>query len=186
MVHVAGHYYHVYNRGVNRQPIFSDQGNYDFLLRRIRHFLPDYDLTFIAYCLMPNHYHFLIRVESDGELSPFIQRLFNSYTQAYNRQQKRSGTLFEGRAKSKLVPEAKYLLHLVRYIHLNPVQAGLIENPYNWQYSNYLVWTGHRQGTLYDPDLAIEFFSDPAEYEDFVLSEIPSNLERRLRKYTLE
>ena len=186
MAHVAGQYYHVYNRGVNRQQIFSDKDNYDFLLRRIRQFLLDYELTFIAYCLMPNHYHFLIRVDSDDKLSPFIQRLFNSYTQAYNRQQKRSGTLFESRAKSKLVPEDKYLLHLVRYIHLNPVQAGLVENPGDWPYSNYLVWAGHRRGKLFDPDLIIDFFSDPAEYEDFVLSEIPSKLERRLRKYTFE
>ena len=185
-MHIAGQYYHVVNRGVNRQPIFSDKDNYDFLLRRIRKFLPDYGLTFIAYCLMPNHYHFLIRVEKDDELSPFIQRLFNSYTQAYNRQQKRSGTLFGGRAKSKLVPEDKYLLHLVRYIHLNPVHAGLVENPGDWSYSNYLLWTGQRQGTLYDPDLVIELFSDPVEYEEFVISEIPPNLERRLRKYTFE
>ncbi len=93
-MHLAGYYYHVYNRGCNRQPIFANAGNYLFLLRRAKSFLVDYPLSVIAYCLMPNHYHFLLRPEEDGALSRFIQRLFNSYTQAFNKQQGRSGTLF--------------------------------------------------------------------------------------------
>jgi putative transposase len=75
-VHLADHYYHVYNRGCNRKPIFANAGNYLFLLRRTRSFLADYPLSVIAYCLMPNHYHFLLRPEEDGALSPFVQRLF--------------------------------------------------------------------------------------------------------------
>jgi putative transposase len=78
---------------------------------------------------MPSHYHFLLRPEEDGLLSRFIQRLFNSYTQAFNKQQGRSGTLFEGRAKSVRVDTDEYVLHLCRYIHLNPVRAGLVAHP---------------------------------------------------------
>ena len=94
MKHISGQYYHIYNRGVERRRIFSSDENYRFLLRRIKEFFPEYAITFIAYCLMPNHYHFLLRPERDGSIGPFLQRLFNSYTQAFNKQEKRSGTLF--------------------------------------------------------------------------------------------
>lgn len=93
MRHLAGQFFHVYNRGVNRQQIFACEENYLFLLRQIKAFLPNYAISIIAYCLMPNHYHFLIRVEIDGALSPFIQRLFNSYSQAFNKQQGRKRTV---------------------------------------------------------------------------------------------
>lgn len=104
-MHIPGQYYHVYNRGCNREPIFANDGNYLFLLQRAKRFLADYSLSVIAYCLMPNHYHFLLRPGKDDALSRFIQRLFNSYTQAFNIQQGRRGTLFEGRAKSILVDQ---------------------------------------------------------------------------------
>jgi putative transposase len=110
MQHLAGHYYHVYNRGCNREPIFAHDGDYRFLLQQAKKFLPDYPLRVIAYCLMPNHYHFLLCPEQDHVLSRFIQRLFNSYTQGFNQQQGRSGTLFEPReyesfVLSKVEPE---------------------------------------------------------------------------------
>jgi putative transposase len=186
MKHLAGHYYHIYNRGVNRKEIFACNENYRFLLRRINQFVHGYAVRFIAYCLMPNHYHFLLRVESDGAISPFIQRLFNSYTQAFNRQQRRSGTLFEGRPKSKLVDDEKYVLHLARYIHLNPVRKGLVDHPRDWPYSNYREWVGIRAGKLYDPEFVQAYFPNPKLYEDFVLSEISAGLETQLSKYYLE
>lgn len=186
MKHFAGQYYHVYNRGTNRQKIFACDENYLFLLRRIVQYSASSAVTFIAYCLMPNHYHFLLRAESDDSLSPFVQRLFNSYTQAYNRQQRRSGTLFEGRAKSKLVDKDKYILHLARYIHLNPVKKGLVMHPRDWPYSNYREWVGSRSGKLYDPEFVAMFFRTPEEYERFVLSEISADVESQLTKYYLE
>ena len=143
-MHLAGHYYHVYNRGCNRERIFADDGNYLFLLRRAKAFLADYALSMMAYCLMPNHYHFLLRLEQDGALSRFVQRLFNSYTQAFNKQQGRGGTLFEGRAKSVLVDTDEYVLHLCRYIHLNPVKAGLVAHP--GQGATATTWNGWTSG----------------------------------------
>jgi REP-associated tyrosine transposase len=173
MQHYAGHYYHVYNRGTNRQPIFANQENYRFLLRRVKTFLPLYSIHIVAYVLMPNHYHFLVAVDKDGELSRFFQRLFNSYSQAFNRQQRRSGTLFESRAKSILVDETNYVYALVRYIHLNPVLARLVKTPEDWQFSNYPEWIGVRNNGLFDPEFRNMFFSSPQEFRDFVLSDIP-------------
>ena len=76
MKHIAGHYYHVYNRGVEKRNIFASEANYLFLLRRIRKYLPSYAVSLVAYCLMPNHYHLLIYVEQDNALGSFLQRLF--------------------------------------------------------------------------------------------------------------
>lgn len=92
----------------------------------------------VAYCLMPNHYHFLVRQLSDRALSQWVQMLFNGYSQAINQQLNRKGTLFQNRAKHILIDKDEYLVHLVRYIHYNPVEAGLVHSPEEWQFSNYL------------------------------------------------
>ncbi|MFB0534576.1 MAG: transposase [Anaerolineae bacterium] len=185
-MHLAGHYYHVYNRGCNRQRIFANAGNYLFLLRRAQSFLADYPLSVIAYCLMPNHYHFLLRPEEDRALSRFIQRLFNSYTQAFNKQQGRSGTLFGGRAKSVPVDTDEYVVHLCRYVHLNPVRAGLVAHPSEWLYSNYLEWVERRGGTLVDRVFVRQYFPTASDYEAFVMSEVDPLLEQRLQVYYLD
>jgi len=186
MKHYAGQYYHVYNRGTNRQQIFTNEENYHFLLRRVKQFLPLYSIRILAYSLMPNHYHFLVGVDKDGSLSPFFQRLFNSYSQAFNRQENRTGTLFEGRAKSILIDESDYIYALVRYIHLNPVVAGLVGAPEDWHFSNYLEWIDTRNYGLFDPQFRELFFSSPDEYKNFVLSDIPGALERKLARYYLD
>lgn len=183
MKHYAGQYYHVYNRGANRRPIFANKENYDFLLRRARQFLPSYAIRVIAYVLMPNHYHFLISVDEDGALSPFLQRLFNSYSQAFNLQQNRTGTLFEGRAKSVHNADSTYIYALIRYIHLNPVVAGLTSEPEDWQFSNFREWIGVRSDVLFDPDFPKLFFTSPDEYRKFVNSDIPQAIERKIAKY---
>ena len=186
MKYIAGQYYHIYNRGVQKRKIFTSDENYRFLLRRAKEFLPKYPITFIAYCLMPNHYHFFIRAEEDGTIGPFLQRLFNSYTQAFNRQENRSGTLFEGRAKSIIIDETGYLFHIARYIHLNPVLAGLVKKPEDWQYSNYREFIGLRKGILYDAAFVREQFETPEEYRKFVEDEIPNQIMRKLEKYMLD
>jgi putative transposase len=186
MQYYAGQYYHVYNRGVLRQPIFNSEENYHFLLRRAKQFLPLYQIHLVAYSLMPNHYHFLIEVFRDGALSSFIQRLFNSYSQAFNRRQNRTGTLFEGRAKSIIVDKSEYVYALVRYIHLNPMIAGLVTTPEEWCFSNYLEWIDARNDGLFDPRFRNLFFSSAQEYKNFVLSDIPDAMERKLSKYYLD
>jgi len=182
-MHLGGHYYHVYNRGCNRERIFVNAGNYEFLMRRAKSFLTDYPLRVIAYCLMPNHYHFLLYPEEDGVLSRFTQRLFNSYTQAFNKQQERSGTLFQGRAKSILVDTEEYIIHLCRYIHLNPVRGGLVTHPGEWLYSNYLEWVDQRESTLVDQAFVRRYFPTAADYEAFVVSEEEPLVDQELQAF---
>ena len=133
---------------------------------------------------MPNHYHFLLRQDSDIPISTFIQRIFNSYTKAYNKKYERSGTLFEGRFKAIHVDKEGYLLHLCKYIHANPVKALLVEAPEEWEFSNYPEWVGERNGTLIDKDFVDEFGKEYAkELRDHLLHQdnIPEEVKRYLR-----
>jgi putative transposase len=165
---VQRHYYHIYNRGVGRGLLFFNPGNYKHCLRLVKRYCQKYGITVIAYCLMPNHYHFLLRQETDEPLSKFINVLFNAYVQAVNRQQDRTGTLFEGRFRHVWVDREEYLVHLCRYIHLNPVEAKLVSQAGDWPYSNYLEWVNQRSGTLKDEAFIRERFPTPEAYRQFV------------------
>lgn len=184
---VQGHYYHVYNRGADRGAIFYTPDNYLFLLRRVKEYAARIEISVIAYCLMPNHYHFLLRQNGPHPVSAFVQAVFNSYTKAFNKMFGRSGTLFEGPFRAIPVEQDGYLIHLCRYIHRNPVEAGLVEHPAQWPFSNYREWVGERNGTLVDGALVREWFPSPGEYEQFVLSCAPSaEIEAAIRQFQLE
>lgn len=137
-----GAYYHLYNRGVNRQEIFFESRNYLYFLCNLeRYILPSADL--IAYCLMPTHYHLLIylretsEVLSTSEVSTFMMKLSVSYTKAINFRYDRVGPLFQGAFQAKLVESDLYLSDLIGYIHLNPVTSGLVASPEEWTYSSF-------------------------------------------------
>lgn len=123
---LIGHYYHIYNRGNNRQNIFFERNNYLFFLKQFRRYLAEETVSVLAYCLMPNHYHFLICLRQDN-LSEKMALLSLSYTKAINRRFNRCGSLFQGPFQAIHVNREEYLLNLSRYIHLNPVKAGLVQ-----------------------------------------------------------
>ena len=182
---VAGEYYHVYNRGNNRQDIFFERENYLFFLRRVRKYLvgetqtsevsetSEVWTTIIAYCLMPNHFHLLV-CPHDDELSRRMQRFSISYTKAMNTRYDRVGSLFQGQFQAVLVDRNEYLLHLSRYFHLNPVEAGLVKQPEDWKFSSYRDYIGLRQGTLPTPDIILSQFPTPKAYREFIESYQPS------------
>jgi len=183
-VFAKDHYYHVYNRGAGQGTLFFNPQNYLYCLRLIKRHSQRYGITIIAYCLMPNHYHFLLRQETDVPISKFINVLFNAYVQAVNRQQNRSGTLFQGRFRHVCINREEYLVHLCRYIHLNPVKAGLVESPEDWPYSNYLEWIGQRSGTLKDEDFIEGRFPTPESYQRFVADHDDEDRARKsIRRY---
>lgn len=163
-----GHYYHLYNRGVGGTIIFFNPGNYEYCLQLIGGYSRRHGASVIAHCLMPNHYHLLIRQETDTPLSTFIRVLFNSYVQAVNKQQGRKGPLFEGRFRHVWVDREEYLIHVCRYIHLNPVRARLVKTPEEWKYSNYLECIGERAGTLKDDSFIRDRFPAAGTYRSFV------------------
>lgn len=181
-----GHYYHVYNRGANRERIFFSAENYFYLLKLAKKYCQKYQIAIIAYCLMPNHYHFLLRQDGETSIGHFIGVLFNAYAQAVNKQNGRTGTLFAGRFKDVHVDNEAYLLHLCRYIHGNPVKAGLVTALEEWPYANYLEWIGERPGSLVDDQFVTSFFPNRLAYKAFVLDylrgidELPPDIQHYL------
>lgn len=134
-VHVEGAFYHVLARGNHKQQIFHNDEDYLTYLRLVQKYSKRYDVELHGYVLMPNHIHLLIRV-STIPLSSFMQGIQQSYTQIYNKQYEKVGHIFQGRFKSLYVDNDVYLLELIRYIHLNPVKAGLVEDPREYRWSS--------------------------------------------------
>jgi REP element-mobilizing transposase RayT len=113
---VIGQYYHIYNRGNNRQNIFFERENYLHFLRLIGYYFNPQKIRLLAYCLMPNHYHLLVQCNTE-KLSDIMKSLSLAYTKAINKRFNRVGSLFQGRFQAILVDKQEYLTHLVRYIH---------------------------------------------------------------------
>jgi putative transposase len=175
----AGEYYHIYNRGNNRQHIFFDRENYLFFLQRMRRYLLSNGVVIVAYCLMPTHYHLVVGVRQTSEVletsevsevSTWMMRLAVSYTKAINERYQRVGALFQGRFQAVRVDRNEYLLHLSRYIHLNPVTAGLAKRPEDWEFSSYREYIGLRSGTLPEPEIVLSQFPTRSAYQEFVTS----------------
>jgi putative transposase len=196
-------YYHIYNRGNNRERIFFEPDNYVYFLKKIREYLvPVSDI--LVYCLMPTHYHIVGRVRetqtsefsensevldaSKSKLSPVstaMMRLSVSYTKAINKRFQRVGVLFQGQFQAKPILTSEYLLNLCRYIHGNPVKDGIVADITQWPYSNYLEWIGERDGKLVDKAFVQDNFDTPEEYRKFVLEylrsrQLPDDIQRYL------
>jgi putative transposase len=165
-----GKYYHIYNRGANRQSIFFADENYRFLLRKVEHYTIQTRITVIAYCLMPNHFHFLFRQDGEISISDCMQKIFNGYTKAINKMYNRTGTLFESPFKAKVIETEEYAIHLCRYIHRNPVEAKLVTQPDFWEFSNYAEWIGKRKESLKDEMFITAHFKTADDYINFVLN----------------
>ncbi len=139
---VTGEYYHVYNRGVDKRDIFMSRKDVDRFSLSIKEFNqhqpirslkdkaienkdssgvepPKVLVSVVFYCLNPNHFHFILKQEIDGGISEFMKRLSGGYTTYFNLKNKRSGALFQGRFKSKLIDNDAYLLRIRPYVHLN-------------------------------------------------------------------
>jgi putative transposase len=164
----AKHFYHVFNRGINRQPIFLEEKHYSICRWINEKYLPVYSVEMLAWCLMPNHFHFLLWTELEDGISRFMQVAFNVYVQSLNKMLGRKGPLFEGRFKHVLVDEQSYFMQLCRYIHLNPVKAGLVQKPGEWAYSDYPEWTGLRHAGSIKSGLIKDCFGGFGEYQAFV------------------
>jgi REP element-mobilizing transposase RayT len=135
-IFAPGLLYHVIVRGNQRRTTFRSDDDYQAYLERLAIYRAKFSLRIYAYCLMPNHVHLLVESGSTP-LAKFMQGLQQSYTQYFNRRYRKVGHLFQGRYKAIICDRDKYLLALVRYIHLNPVRAGLSKRPERYGYSGH-------------------------------------------------
>jgi len=164
--YTQGGYYHFYNRGAHRESIFREPENYIFVLGKLKRYCRELALTPLAYCLMPNHYHFFIRQDGEQAARLLPQRVFNSYSKAYNKRYGHSGTMFEAHYKVIAVQTESYALNVCRYIHANPVKHGIVNRLEDWPYSNYLEWIGVRPGALVDHEFIRLYYPTPEDYRE--------------------
>jgi len=132
-------YYHVVNRGIGRQILFEDEEDHTRFLETLRRYLKEEPFELIAYCLMENHFHLLLHTEEN--LERIMKRLSCSYAYYFNEKYEREGHLFQDRFRSEPITDDTYLLAAVRYIHNNPLKAGICSREeYPW--SSWHEYTG--------------------------------------------
>ena len=174
--HING-FFHIYNRGHNKGPVFKDEEDYLFFIKRAKQILglqkmgmsrrmsslPERSFPVLSYCLMPNHFHFLILQKTNLPISKFISKLCTSYGIYFNKKYKNVGSVFQGRFKAKLVDDDSYLTYLSVYIHKNPKQ------PSKWPYSSLLDYLGREKDLLVDKNLIIKMTGGTAKsYREFL------------------
>ena len=173
-LHFSGALYHVISRGNRKQVLFQDASDYRKYQERLTHYLVRYKCLLYAYVLMPNHVHLLMEVGA-VPLSRLMQGLQFTYAQYFNKKYQAVGHLFQGRYKAILCEKEAYLLELARYIHLNPVRAGLVKRPEEYRWSSYPVYLGQRE--------------EPAVSTGFILQQFgqkPSTARRAFRRFVME
>lgn len=135
-VHFSGALYHVISRGNQRQKIYKDGSDYQRFETLLGQVVKRHALTLYAYVLMPNHFHLLLEV-GRVPLSKAMQVLLYRYTRGYNQRYRQSGHLFQGRYRAILCDRDNYLMELIRYLHLNPVRAGMVSDPGRYRWSSH-------------------------------------------------
>jgi putative transposase len=134
-----GGIYHVLNRGNSKQVVFLKDQDYQSFLDLMRESLKDFSLDLYAYCLMPNHFHFILRCRKAEDLSPWMQWLMTSHVRRYHKHYGGSGHVWQGCFKSFLIQGDEYLLSVLRYVEANPLRAGLVSVAHEWE------WSSHRE-----------------------------------------
>jgi len=201
---VNNHLYHIVSRSIAQYQVFNDDSDYLRLMELIELFsFKDFDtkyalyrempidqrsefrlntinskrkiVTIIAFCIMPTHIHLLLEQKHDKGISKYVARLLNSYTRYFNCKHIRKGPLWEGRFKSIIVDSDEQLIHLTRYIHLNPSSAGLVRKPEKWKFSSYHEYlnrkniankiTEHRKYINMTPSKYQQFVDDRISYQ---------------------
>lgn len=191
--YVENGYYHIYNRGVEKRDIFLDKQDCVVFQRylklylsppeevkkmneeKLNRFLPlnmHHEIDLLSFALMPNHIHLFIKQYKKDSIVKFMRRLTTSYVMYFNRKHKRVGSLFQNRYKAALVTIDPYLLHLSRYIHLNP---STLKSRINFkEFNSYPYYLGEKQASWVKPQEILNYFSTSnttkkhTSYESFV------------------
>ena len=131
--------YHIINRGNGRQCVFQKDGDYQTFLDLLGQMLEQFDIVLFAYCLMPNHFHLLVKVYKGEDLSRGMQWFTTTHVRRYHRHYGTSGHVWQGRFKSFGIQDDNHFITVARYVEGNPVRAGLVESAIDW------CWSSHRE-----------------------------------------
>ena len=212
-----GEYYHIFNRAVNKQVIFHDTSDYFRFLfltlyfqspiifqqlgRKVKEFVQSRALDnveedeiikkrrveLVAFCIMPNHFHLIVKELDEGGIAAYMQRVLTSYSKYYNTKYQKSGHVFQGPYRAVHIADDRQLLHLSAYIHRNPREISKWfkkEDQYIWSsYQDFI--DENRWGNLIMPDIVIGQFKDKAEYENFVKTS-PAKIKEEELEYLTE
>jgi REP element-mobilizing transposase RayT len=165
------YYYHIFNRGINRQPIYTCKEHYQKFLELCSKYIPDY-ADILAYCLIPNHFHFLVYIHPDGVgvprrgVSNPFGCLFNAYAQWFNKETNRTGGLFQRPFKRIKIQDQEYLRQVLYYIHRNPMHHGLADNPEEYNYSSYKT-LAYKTPSFVEHDHVLQWFDGPSHFADY-------------------
>ena len=177
-VYVSGQFYHVYNRGVNKQDIFLESADYVVFLNLLKRYLAALpvkdrygrifpslhnDLELLAFCLMPNHFHLCFYLKHEKAIETLMRGVCTAYTIYFNKKYRRVGTLFQGVYKASRISSEAYLLHITRYIHLNPHDFR------SWQFSSLPYYLGKKHADWISNGRILSMFpKGSGEYLEFV------------------
>lgn len=195
---VNDQYYHIFNRSIAKYVVFNDADDFERILElldlcRNIEFNFKYSrfkeleistqatiinklrkennilIEIVAFCIMPTHLHLLLKQVANKGISKYISKILNSYTKYFNSKHRRNGPLWEGHFKNVLVKDDDQLLHLTRYIHLNPSSAGLVSNPFDWPQSSLKEYCGEATNGICQFNEIINM--SPGKYKKFVLDQ---------------
>jgi putative transposase len=198
--------YHVYNRGISKKEIFLDSEDYNIFLYYLSAYLlsPEkllgkypktparvylkslyQELELLSYCLMPNHFHLLIKTKAKNGISKLMQQLTNAYTHYFNNKYHNSGSIFQGRYKAVTIVTDEQLVQVARYIHLNPTTAFLVNHPKEYEWSSYTEYL--KTPLICHLEILNAFSPTPKEFESFHTDQIDYSRNLKLiQKLTLE
>ena len=150
--------YHIVLKGVNSNTLFFDKGDYESFLKYFKTACTNYKIEIYAYCIMSNHIHLLLKADDDN-----IPEMFKSFgatfVPKYNAYHSRTGPMFNGRFYSSPINDDEYLFSVIRYIHFNPLKAGIVEKPEEYEWSSYREYLTH-SGTITDREFIEKLLSD--------------------------
>jgi len=182
---VPGYPHHIIQRGNNRQAIFEGAGDYQLLLSLLDEHARKQHVAVHSYVLMSNHFHLLATPETTEGIPQMMQAVGRRYVRTFNLRHGRSGTLWEGRYRSTLIQAERYLLACMVYIDLNPVRAGMVQDPAEYPWSSHGSYIGRRPDRVITPhplywELGNTPFSREQAYSDLVRAGIPEEQKRVL------
>ncbi len=169
---LCGHYYHVFCRGNERRIIYTCKEDYRHFMMKFVEFIEESEIEAICYCLMPNHYHFVLKQDNNKTITDFMHRLLTSYAKYFNIKYNRVGYLFENRFNAKLIETHEYLVDLSRYVHVNPAKVvPTLRQVEEYPWSSCAEYLDHREGICRKEDVLTlfnEYYRDYINYNEFI------------------